>query len=114
MEVDGRCDDGCGGWLRGVLEDDEPGTRVDCERDGLEGLSGARLGLRWELLRATGAEGAALDMVVAAAAAVATAGSGNRRKRAAYQVSLLYAYISQKQLRYFDGRQSEGMSRRTK
>jgi hypothetical protein len=46
-----------------VLEADEPGTRVDCERDGLEGLSGARLGLRWELLRATGAEGAALDMV---------------------------------------------------
>jgi hypothetical protein len=61
--VVGRCDDE-GGWpLRGVLELDEPGTRVDCERDTLEGLSGARFGLRWELLRATGAEGAALDMV---------------------------------------------------
>ena len=46
--------------------DDEPGTRVDCERCMREGLSGvAKLfGLRWELLRATGAEGAALDMVV--------------------------------------------------
>lgn len=67
VDVLGRCD----GWLLGAplpLLDELPGTRVDCEREGREGLSGARFGERCEELRATGAEGAALDMVTSAAA----------------------------------------------
>jgi hypothetical protein len=65
----GCCDELLGRWalgLRDVLVGIEAlGTRLDCGRCCLCEPSDVEFAVRWELLRAIGADGAVLDMVTA-------------------------------------------------